>query len=88
MQPCTGSRPISLHCSRSNFQCRRNLQGEPGKKAQFYNSALARIDFGQTYKSIIEATMSISFRRDIIVPSSRESLGTLAPRFAAPLRRA
>src|SRR6266403_5991914 len=34
------------------------------------------------------ATTSTSFRRDIIIPSSRESLGTLAPRFAAPWRRA
>ena len=55
MKPCTGSRPIPLHRSRSNFQYLRNLlQGEPSKEAQFYNSALARVDFGQTYKSIIE----------------------------------
>ena len=33
---------------------RNLLQGEPGKEAQFYNSALARVDFGQTYKGIIE----------------------------------
>jgi len=55
MKPCAGSRPIPLHRSRSNFQYLRNLlQGEPSKEAQFYNSALARVDFGQTYKSIIE----------------------------------
>jgi len=49
----TGGRPIPLHGSRSNFQYLRNLlQGEPGKEAQFYNSALARVDFGETYKSI------------------------------------
>jgi hypothetical protein len=55
MKPCTGSRPIPLHRSRSNFQYLRNLlQREPGKEAQFYNSALARVDFGETYKSIIE----------------------------------
>src|SRR5437016_10060621 len=55
MKPCAGSRPILLHRSRSNFHYLRNLlQGEPGKEAQFYNSALARVDFGETYKSIIE----------------------------------
>jgi hypothetical protein len=44
-----------LHRSRSNFQYFRNLlQGEAGKEAHFYNSALARVDFGETYKSIIE----------------------------------
>jgi hypothetical protein len=44
-----------LHRCRSNFQYLRNLlQGEPGKEAQFYNSALTRVDFGKTYKSIIE----------------------------------
>jgi len=47
MEPCASRRPIPLHCSRSNFQYLRNLlQGEPGKEAQFYNSALARVDFG------------------------------------------
>jgi hypothetical protein len=30
------------------------LQGEPGKEAQFYDSALALVDFGETCKSIIE----------------------------------
>src|SRR2546423_12538293 len=55
MEPCASRRPIPLHYGRSNFQYLRNLlQGEPGKEAQFYNSALARVDFGQTYKSIIE----------------------------------
>src|SRR6267143_6026475 len=34
------------------------------------------------------ARTSTSFRRDIIVASSRESLQTLPPRFAAPWRRA
>jgi len=44
-----------LHRCRSNFQYLRNLlQGEPGKEAQFYNSALTRVDFGKTYKSVIE----------------------------------
>ena len=82
MEPCASRRPIPLHCGRSNFQYLRNLlQGEPGKEAQFYNSALARVDFGQTYKSIIEGY-------DVYIFSARENLGTLPPRFAAPWRRA
>ncbi len=55
MKPCTGSRPIPLHRSRSNFQHLRNLlQGEPRKEAQFYDSALARVHFGEMVERLIE----------------------------------
>src|SRR6266704_1207086 len=55
MKPCAGSRPIPLHRSRSNFQYLRNLlQGEPSKEAQFYDSALARVHFGEMVERLIE----------------------------------
>src|SRR5437870_13472706 len=55
MKPSTGSRPIPLHRNRSNFQYLRNLhQGQPGKEAQFYDSALARVHFGEMVERLIE----------------------------------
>jgi hypothetical protein len=86
MKPCTGSRPIPLHCGRSNFQYLRNLlQGEPGKEAQFYNSALTRIDFGETYKSIIEGydvyIFSAGHHRRVL----EGELADTAPAFRCPV---
>jgi hypothetical protein len=82
MKPCTGSRPIPLHRSRSNFQYLRNLlQGEPGKEAQFYNSALARVDFGETYKSIIEGYDVYIFSRGHHRPFLEGELGDAGTAF-------
>jgi hypothetical protein len=82
MKPCASRRPIPLHCGRSNFQYFRNLlQGEPGKEAQFYNAALARVDFGQTYKSIIEGYDVYIFSAGHHRPFVEGELADTAPAF-------
>jgi hypothetical protein len=82
MQPCASRRPIPLHRSRSNFQYFRNLlQGEPGKEAQFYNSALARVDFGETYKRIVESYDVYIFSPGHHRPFLEGELADMAPAF-------
>ena len=86
MKPCTGSRPIPLHRSRSTFQYLRNLlQGEPGKEAQFYDSALARVHFGEMVERLIEGEdvniLSAGHHRRVL----EGELADTAPAFRCPV---